>query len=340
VSAIKDPYDLWLESIESPNTRNVYGPYLKKLFTIMGETSESMLERLKSNPREVWREAWVKTREPALTPKGREITLCAFKHFMRFSDIDPPTGAKIVKAPKGKRSPNMTWGQALKICYAAPAPYRWIFRLQLHCGWGIAEFLQFNANAQNWEQAQNRISDGVDFFRFEFPGRKPNGKPFYTLIPTFVLKEILEANSKFPLTTTRGKPLDLTNYHSSVVLIESAFRNAITRAALKLDPPPSPHEFQLTFKTHCTRSGVDREVSEFAIGHKLDPRGYEKCQEDMDFVWSELKKAFGPAAPDRRLLELEKENQRLQAQIDELKADRGFIQEDVARMVEAYLAKR
>jgi hypothetical protein len=49
--------------------------------------------------------------------------------------------------------------------------------------------------------------------------------------------------------------------------------------------------------------------------------GYDKC-EDADFVWSEFKKVFGPAVPDQRLLGLQKENQRLHAQIDEIGAAR------------------
>jgi len=132
------------------------------------------------------------------------------------------------------------------------------------------------------------------------------------------LKEIFDANTKFPLTTTRGKPLDLTNYHSSVVLIESAFRNAITRAALKLDPVPSPHEFRDTFKTHCTRSGVIREVSEFAIGHKLDPLGYEKCQEDIDFVWEEMRKAYLPT--NGEVGKVRQENRELREMVKDLQA--------------------
>ena len=334
----RDLFTEWLESIDSPNTRNNYGPYLNRLLRIMQTNAEEMRTRLKAGPGDIWREAKIKTREPAFTPKGREIALCAFRHFMRYCDVFPPND-KIPKAPKAKRTPYMTWEQALKICDAATPPYRWIFRLQLHCGWGVGEFMKFNSKSENWQRAKKAVDQGANFYRYEFPNRKRNPKPFYTLIPAFVLKEIFEANSQFPLTTTRGKALDPTNYHSSVVLFESAFRNAANRAALKLDPMPSPHEFRDTFKTHCTKSGVIREVSEFAIGHKLDPLGYEKCEEDVDFVWSELKKAFGPGAPDQRLLELKKENQKLQAQIDELRTGRGFSREDVGRMIEEYLAK-
>jgi integrase len=151
---------------------------------------------------------------------------------------------------------------------------------------GIGEFLKFNANAENWDRAKTAVVEGKEYFRFEFANRKRNEKPWYTLIPTFVLKEIFEANSKFPLTTSRGKPLDSRNYHSAVVLLESAFKNAANRAALKLDPMPSPHEFRDTFRTHCTKQGVIPEVKEFSLGHKVDALGYEKCIEDPRTEWS------------------------------------------------------
>jgi len=326
----KDLFDDWLESIENTNTRNGYGPYLKKLFDKMGVTAEEMKARLKQSTGEPWREAKKITNpdpeinaNPIFTLKGREIALCALRHFIRYCDLYPPND-KIPKAPKAKRTPYMKWEQALKICDAATPPYRWIFRLQAHCGWGIGEFLKFNSKAENWERARHGIIDGKEYFRFDFPGRKRNPKPWYTLIPTFVLKEIFEANSKFPLTTTRGKPLDPTNYHSSVVLLESAFKNAANRAALKFDPMPSPHEFRDTFQTHCTKSGVIREIKQFAMGHKVDPLGYEKCMgedgkptdEDLEFVWSEVRKAYGPGPVE--IGKVKEENQELRERIAKL----------------------
>lgn len=322
MNPVKDPVDEWLDGIENNNTRNNYGPYLKKVVNLLEATPETLLERLKADARTVWREVVVKTRPPAMTPKSREITLCALKHFMRYNDIEPPS-AKIPKAPKAKPTPYMTWEQALKIADAATPPYRWIFKLQLHCGWGIGEFLQFNAKAENWERAKSAAMAGEEFFRFEFAYRKSNNNNWYTLIPTFVLKEIFNANSKFPLTTTRDKPLDPTNYHSSVVLLESAFRNAAHRAALKLDPMPSPHEFRDTFKTHCTKQNVRREVSEFAMGHKVDPLGYEKCHEDIDYTWSELSKAYGPSPQE--LGHVAEENRELRDRIAQLEKNHADL---------------
>jgi integrase len=341
----KDLFDEWLESIEKVNTRNGYGPYLNKLFDKMNTTAEEMRQRLKESAGEPWREAKKVTLDPAFTAKGREITLCAFRHFMRYCDVFPPND-KIPKAPKAKRTPYMKWEEALKLCDAATPPYRWIFRLQAYCGWGIGEFLRFNGKAENWTRAKNAVIDGKDYFRFEFPNRKRNEKSWYTLIPTFVLKEIFDATNQFPLTTTRGKPLDSTNYHSSVVLLESAFKNAASRAALKFDPMPSPHEFRDTFKTHCTKCGVIPECKEFSLGHKVDPLGYEKCIEDPDFVWSEIRKAYGPTTQE--LEGVAKENQELreslrqmQQQVDELrKGNLGpLTKEDVRRMIEQYAAK-
>ena len=323
LDARKDLFDEWLESIEKVNTRNGYGPYLNKLFDKMNVTAEEMKGRLKESAGDPWREAKKVTLDPVFTAKGREITLCAFRHFMRYCDVFPPND-KIPKAPKSKETPYMTWEQALKICDSAGPPYRWIFRLQAYCGWGIGEFLKFNEKAENWTRAKNAVMEGKEYFRFGFANRKSNEKPWYTLIPTFVLKEIFDANTQFPLTTTRGKPLDLTNYHSSVVLIESAFKNAITRAAIKFDVIPSPHEFRDTFQTHCTKSGVIQEIKQFCMGHKVDPLGYEKCMgetgkptpEDLTYVWGEIRKAYGPTSHE--LEDIAKENQELRRQLRQM----------------------
>lgn len=323
-----DLFDDWLESIENLNTRNSYGPYLRKMFETMHLSPEEMKAKLKESVGQSWREAKKATLNPAFTPKGRENALCAFRHFIRYCDLFPPND-KIPKAPKSKRTPYMKWEQALKICDAATPPYRWIFSLQAHCGWGIGEFLKFNKK-ENWERARQAVVEKQEFYRFEYPNRKRNEKPWFTLIPTFVLKDIFDSCSRFPLTTTRGKPLDPSNYHSSVVLLESAFRNAANRAAQKLDPMPSPHEFRDTFKTHCTKSGVIPEVKEFALGHKIDRLGYEKCIEDPDFVWSEIRKAYGPGPVE--ITKVADENQELKRSLSSMQQEIQLLRQAITEL--------
>ena len=52
------------------------------------------------------------------------------------------------------------------------------------------------------------------------------------------------------------------------------------------------HELRDTFKTTGTRSGAAYEAVEFALGHQLDLRGYEKCWSDEAWMWGELSKIY------------------------------------------------
>ena len=110
----------------------------------------------------------------------------------------------------------ITWDQGLKITDAASPPYRWVFRMQLHCGWGIGEFFEWN-RLENWEAARKALQayPVPEYYRFEFQGRKSNDQPFHTLIPSFVLQEIFDSTSDFPLRTSGGQVLNQENYHNA-----------------------------------------------------------------------------------------------------------------------------
>lgn len=81
----------------------------------------------------------------------------------------------------------------------------------------------------------------------------------------------------------------MENYKSSRIALDSAWKEALSRTdreRFKL------HELRDTFKTAGTRSGAAYEVAEFALGHQLDPRGYEKCWSDEAWMWNEISKIY------------------------------------------------
>ena len=203
----------------------------------------------------------------------------------------------------------MTWQEAERICGAASRPYNLIFQLMLECGWGIGEFLKFNT-VETWQQIRNHLTKNpqAEYYRHEFPARKRNTHPFYTLIQTARLKEILSL-TPVPIKASRGlwkvkgvkQPkrndtltLNMEGWNPARQYLENAWRTARRRAPVKLAGKPTIHELRDTFRTRATQAGCAPEAAEFAIGHTIDPLGYNKCFYDEKWMWNELRKISAP----------------------------------------------
>jgi hypothetical protein len=215
----------------------------------------------------------------------------------------------------------------------------------LHSAWGCSEFLEFNAT-ETWNSVKDYLGKNptAEYYRFDFEGRKSNDQPFYSLIPTSVLKEIFNAQITLPISTKKGLTLNHNRYHSAILYLGSAWNTAIRRAPI----PPTKgrvtlHDVRDTFRTRCTLLKISFEASEFALGHELDQKGYNQCFNDEPWMWSELRKLYGPVvATESALQERDKVIEAMQQQIDELK--KGGLgplsKEDVGRMIDEYLSQK
>jgi integrase len=281
------------------------------------------------------RKLWVRIKADgmAIKPSMRSIAYAAVRSFLRTHGEFPPYD-RLQRPGKVRRSARITWAQASKICDAAAAPYRHLFRLQLHCGWGIGEFFEWNRQ-ENWDAARKLLQQfpRPEYYQFEFPGRKTNDQPFYSLIPTLALDEIYASEAPLPL-ATRLHPLDHAHYLASKNAVDSAFKTALQRSGIAVNGHLSPHDLRDTFRTEATIRGVDYDAREFALGHTVDPRGYDKCYSDLGWLWKELSKLYIPAAP--KLEAINKENQELRNALTE-------VTKEVARLrgqVETVLMKQ
>jgi integrase len=216
----------------------------------------------------------------------------------------------------------LTWAQALEVCQAASPPYRFIFKLQLHCGWGIGELFQFNS-AKNWEnvRAWHQADPSAPYYRIDFPGRKSNNQPFYSLIPHKVIQEILDSGVKTPFVTFDGKypgrVLDAENYHNSEVCLNSAFKRALKRTKIKVEGRLSPHDFRDCFRTECTLRNLPYEVGEFALGHTVDQRGYVQCYRDVPWLWNQISLLFGGPSEAQEVKTMREEIKELREQAEQ-----------------------
>jgi hypothetical protein len=282
--------DIWLEGIENENTRETYGYAFKILLKTMKLTGEEILERAREDSARIWLDA--KSSAAVFKPSRRHKALNALRTFLRANGLFPP--ADPLKAPPKQRPIRITWAEAVTIIKAARSPYNLIFNLMLHCAWGDQQFLQFNTN-ENWKTIKGMLASKPEAsrYRHEFSSRKTNPQPWSTLIPTNQLREIVDSKVPLPFRTWRGASLDMTNYKSSRMALATAFREAVNRTNIPNKDRIRLHEFRDTFKTTGTTSGTAYEATEFALGHTVDPRGYEKCWSDEDWMWNELSKIYG-----------------------------------------------
>jgi hypothetical protein len=287
--AVTDIVTTWLQGIDIENTRETYGYGLRKLLKTMKISGEEALKLAREDPARFWIGA--KSTAAAFKPSRRHKALNALRTFLRANDVYPP--ADRLKSPPKQKSIRVAWNEAVTIIYGAKTPYNFIFNLMLHCGWGDQQFLQFNTK-ENWETIKAELASKPEAkrYRHEFQSRKTNPQPWHTLIPTKQLREILHSKVPLPFRTPRGAHLDMGNYKSSRMALATAFREAVDRTNIPNKERILLHELRDTFKSTGTTSGTAYEATEFALGHTLDPRGYEKCWSDEDWMWGELAKIY------------------------------------------------
>ena len=99
--------------------------------------------------------------------------------------------------------------------------------------------------------------------------------------------------------------------------VDSAFKTALKRSRINENGHLSPHDLRDVFRTEATIQGVDYDAREFAIGHTVDPRGYDKCYSDLNWLWKELTKIYKRQSTEE-LKGMAQENRDLQERINRL----------------------
>jgi integrase len=304
MSAGSDMFDLWLKGL-TPATGRLYGMYLRRLFEQAQVTPEQAVEE---TTRDIQTYVKLKNLCNNFTPRGRHAAIFALRRFLYDNGIVQLPPARVPTPTNSRLEATLTWSEANSIIASARKPYNLVLKMMLHCGWGISEFLKFNT-PQNWDAAKSHLetNPNAEYFRVNFNGRKRNRSKFYSLIPTFLLKEILsvvevpiKASHGFTLQGnhkiyhTQGVPLDVEHYHSARTYIETAWRTALKHAPVRVNGHSSPHELRDTFRTKAAYVRCAAEAAEYAMGHTIDPLNYNRCYHNQDWLWSELKKIHAP----------------------------------------------
>jgi integrase len=297
----------WFKTLK-PQTARVYRHSILQLLDKMKLDAKTLYERAAKDPVATWKE--IKNAAKSIdSPHVRVLAQYAARRFLLDQDEDLMLPRSHLKQPELVKPPAyLSWDEAQKVCDAASSPYNLIFRIMLHSGWGLGEFLQFNKQ-QTWNAVKAKLAvptQDQPYFRFAFRGRKKNHRPFYSLIPLKVLADAvaLEAKGKIVLPIShRGRngntlvPLDDSRIVTNRGYLASAFKTALGRAAVVLTQgSPTPHELRDTFLTRAIQTGCSDSAANFVMGHAIDKLGYNKCDRDENWLWSELSKIHGPAA--------------------------------------------
>jgi integrase len=321
----------WLKTLK-PQTARAYQHSILRILDSMKVDAKTLYDRAEKDPIATWK-AIKNAAKTIDSAHVRVLAQYAARRFLLDQDEDLMLPRSHLKEPDLVKPPAyLSWDEAQRVCDAASSPYNLIFRIMLHAGWGTGEFLQFNKQ-QSWNAVKAKLAAPTrdePYFRFAFRGRKKNRRPFYSLIPLKVLADAvaLEAKGKIKLPLShRGKtgetlsPLDDSHITTNRRYMSSAFKTALRRAAVVLTQgSPTPHELRDSFLTRAIQTGCSDSAANFVMGHVIDKLGYNKCDRDEKWLWSELSKIHGPAiVTEDALASRDLEIQRLSIQVERLR---------------------
>jgi hypothetical protein len=295
-------FETWLAQLwkDSPQTARGYEAGLRRLLGFMKIDSKTLLSRAKRDPKKTW--VAMKEAAKGFPKNSVAITgLYAGRRFLLDHDEYLALPAAHLKIKKVKPPVHVKWDDANAIADAASLPYNMIFKIMVHTGWGIGEFLKFNT-AETWARVKANLAKDptAEYFRFDFSGRKKNDRPFFSLVPMKILAACvaLEATKGMVLPMcgrgrngANGIPLDHAHVFVARTYIESSFRTALKRAPVTdVQGRPGAHELRDVFFTRAVQVGCAESAADFVMGHMVDGLGYNKASNDEKWVWGEVKK--------------------------------------------------
>ncbi len=176
--------------------------------------------------------------------------------------------------------------------------YRCIFICMFQGGLGVEELL--NMDRLGYEYVSGQVDER--FIRVDLPGRKKlkYRKPYYTFLGMDAISALKVWFKERPKRSGNrvfvSQFNEAINYNSmqnywlrkldSLGIIDKKRNgNSGNRYGKNL------HEIRDLFRTRWHKSGADPLVAEFCMGHEVDPLGYNKAMEDVEYVRSEYRKA-------------------------------------------------
>jgi len=194
----------------------------------------------------------------------------------------------------------LTVDELRRIVETSTPMYRALFLCMFQAGMGIGEALYWSETG--FESVRRQLRSGEPLLKIELPGRKKARfeRPYYTFIGRDAvdalrgwLKVRPDVESRHIFITAKRTPISYT-------AVQSYWMRRCKRLGLIAKPEGAGkhtrygknlHEMRDLFRTRWQKSGAAPEVAEFALGHVVDPLGYNKAMRDPDYVADEYLKA-------------------------------------------------
>jgi hypothetical protein len=176
----------------------------------------------------------------------------------------------------------ITLDQANAIIGTMKEPYRTLFTIAKYAGMGNNELVYLN---RLWPDMRKQLKDGRDPIRVDYRRRKNNERPFFTLIPSRLLKPY-EDSLENPFQSKdeqKGRKATLKPVKNYDLWI--AWKAARKRAGIVEDV--KPHHLRDLLITLGFKIGLRKESTDFLTGHTVDTNGYLQIMRESDALIKE-----------------------------------------------------
>jgi len=156
-------------------------------------------------------------------------------------------------------------------------------------------------NENGWPALKESLRSDPDVIKIDLPGRKHqrNITNYYTFIGRDAIKAIKTylplrpEGGSYIFYNKDGKPITKANLQLywmrqllTLGLIDKQHKGRKNRYGMNL------HEMRDVFRSQWTKSGVDKDVAEFCMGHQVDPLFYDKAYRDVTWVQRQYENAM------------------------------------------------
>lgn len=218
-------------------------------------------------------------------------------------------------------------------------------------------------NESGYSDLVTQLKENPDTVRIMLPGRKgaKNVQPYYTFITRDAIEALrnwlkirakLVKKGKIPegseaiITNQFGEPLTKKGLKS--YWFRHLMKNGIISPDTKGRTGKSIHEMRDTWRSLWSKSPANHIVGEYFMGHQIDSLGYDKSFRDVEYYRDEYMKAApylnlissGAAyglveakKQDKRIEELEAENEELRAQLEKQSRDALAMFEELEKRI-------
>jgi len=223
----------------------------------------------------------------------------------------------------------MELNTARAIIGALKEPYKTLATAALYSGMGRKEALSLNRVWQN--QIVPQLQAGKDPVRIDFAKRKSNDRPYFTFLPSSLLRPFIGKDTPFEIYTKHSKTNKVLRPVNESDL-QIAWSYAKKRAGIK--GKQTFHQLRDLLVTSFYRVGADIITAQFLTGHGVDPNNYlqiTKSPERPEREWQKYRQFLdsGSTSESQEQLEslrrgyqaMKDENEQHKAEIKRIKAD-------------------